>query len=290
MPRFPRVLSKLDKWNWTPALVWGCLIVFVIAGNISRASKDHKRPAPAPSYSYATPRSQPATVRTPRRNYLPSSSTYTPSAPPTIRDPFASPTLTQQTGPFAAPVVRLAALFIEVDAPQGMRAWSDGSTLIYVKGGKLAGTFAVGGSTTATTPPAGTALYRPNGTFAGWIGPDDARPPNTRSIAVPPVFTPVVGENGTHWGDISDATGRPKTVYVNGHTRSDGTYVRGHWRSPPGSGSASTYKPTYTDPGVAENGSYYGQTSTYNGLPKTTHVSGYYRRDGTYVRGHYRSR
>lgn len=47
-------------------------------------------------------------------------------------------------------------------------------------------------------------------------------------------------------------------------------------------------RPTYTPP-VAENGSYYGETSPRTGRPKTVHVEGYYRRDGTYVRGHYRS-
>jgi hypothetical protein len=39
---------------------------------------------------------------------------------------------------------------------------------------------------------------------------------------------------------------------------------------------------------VAENGSYYGQPNV-NGVPKTVAVSGYYRKDGTYVRGYYRS-
>ncbi len=39
---------------------------------------------------------------------------------------------------------------------------------------------------------------------------------------------------------------------------------------------------------VAENGSYYGQPNV-NGVPKTVAVGGYYRKDGTYVRGHYRS-
>ena len=43
-----------------------------------------------------------------------------------------------------------------------------------------------------------------------------------------------------------------------------------------------------TVPGVAENGSYYGQPNA-NGIPKTVHVDGYYRKDGTYVRGRYRS-
>jgi len=42
-------------------------------------------------------------------------------------------------------------------------------------------------------------------------------------------------------------------------------------------------------PHVAENGSYYGQVSTNTGRAKTVHVRGYYRKDGTYVRGHYRS-
>lgn len=63
------------------------------------------------------------------------------------------------------------------------------------------------------------------------------------------------------------------------------------------------YQPTYTNyyqsnsayttpvykPSVAENGSYYGQPNAW-GAPKTVHVRGYYRKDGTYVRGHYRSK
>jgi|GEM_PF-6393440 len=48
--------------------------------------------------------------------------------------------------------------------------------------------------------------------------------------------------------------------------------------------------PAASASGVAENGSYYGQISTATGKPKTTHVNGYYRKDGTYVRGHYRSK
>jgi len=38
-------------------------------------------------------------------------------------------------------------------------------------------------------------------------------------------------ENGTCYGDISIATGKPKTVRVKGYYRKDGTYVRGHYRS-----------------------------------------------------------
>lgn len=40
---------------------------------------------------------------------------------------------------------------------------------------------------------------------------------------------------------------------------------------------------------IAENGSYYGQISERTGRPKTKHVRGHYRKDGTYVRGHYKS-
>lgn len=52
---------------------------------------------------------------------------------------------------------------------------------------------------------------------------------------------------------------------------------------------ANVYAPTYA-PGCAENGSCYGDISSRTGRPKTVAVGGYYRKDGTYVRGHYRSR
>jgi hypothetical protein len=41
--------------------------------------------------------------------------------------------------------------------------------------------------------------------------------------------------------------------------------------------------------GCAENGSCYGDISNINGMPKTQSINGYFRKDGTYVRGHYRS-
>lgn len=46
-------------------------------------------------------------------------------------------------------------------------------------------------------------------------------------------YNPRCAENGSCYGDISPATGRPKTVQVQGYYRSDGTYVRGHYRSKP---------------------------------------------------------
>jgi hypothetical protein len=121
---------------------------------------------------------------------------------------------------------------------------------------------------------------------------DSSAPLDTRlTPAKPPV-----AENGSYYGEISETTGRPKTVYVRGYYRKDGTYVRSHYRSPPSSGSETveskpslTPRPEYKPP-VAENGSRYGEISPATGRPKTVYVRGYYRKDGTYVRGHYRSK
>jgi len=46
-------------------------------------------------------------------------------------------------------------------------------------------------------------------------------------------LVPFVAENRSHYGQISKNTGRPKTVYVRGYYRKDGTYVRSHYRSRP---------------------------------------------------------
>lgn len=48
-----------------------------------------------------------------------------------------------------------------------------------------------------------------------------------------PSYSGLCAENGSCYGDISEATGRPKTVRVRGYYRRDGTYVRGHYRSSP---------------------------------------------------------
>jgi len=58
--------------------------------------------------------------------------------------------------------------------------------------------------------------------------------------------------------------------------------------------SNSSFQATQPSPiysrACAENGSCYGDTSVNTGRPKTVRVGGYYRGDGTYVRGHYRSK
>ena len=48
--------------------------------------------------------------------------------------------------------------------------------------------------------------------------------------------------------------------------------------------------PIPPNPSCSESGSCYGDISSATGLPKTVDVPGYYRRDGTYVRGYYRSK
>jgi hypothetical protein len=43
---------------------------------------------------------------------------------------------------------------------------------------------------------------------------------------------PFVAENGSYYGEISTRTGLPRTNFVNGYYRMDGTYVRSYYRSP----------------------------------------------------------
>lgn len=51
------------------------------------------------------------------------------------------------------------------------------------------------------------------------------------SPASKPISPYSCAENGSCYGDVSAATGRAKTVPVQGYYRQDGTYVRGHYRS-----------------------------------------------------------
>ena len=64
---------------------------------------------------------------------------------------------------------------------------------------------------------------------SGKLAPGTYKTPNSTSNNV----SRICAENGSCYGDISVNTGRPKTVAVKGYYRSDGTYVRGHYRSKP---------------------------------------------------------
>jgi hypothetical protein len=86
-------------------------------------------------------------------------------------------------------------------------------------------------------------------------------------------------------------------VYVNGYYRSDGTYVKAHYRSSP---DGNPYN-NYSFPGNVNP--YTGKVATgnpetylrnyYNRNNSSGHliwVNGYHRNDGTYVKGHYRTK
>lgn len=109
------------------------------------------------------------------------------------------------------------------------------------------------------------------------------------------------------------ATTAAAQVNVRGHYRSNGTYVAPYTRSSPNSTTADNYgsaprnnyaapaftppRPLYGTPAPApapapscSGYGCYGQPSTVNGMPRTTTVAPYVRRDGTYVQPHVRSR
>ena len=73
------------------------------------------------------------------------------------------------------------------------------------------------------------------------------------------------------------------SIFAEGKTNSTDNAV-------PGSITPTPAHPQNPSPLCAENGSCYGDISPLTGRPKTTAVQGYYRKDGTYVRGHYRSK
>jgi hypothetical protein len=66
---------------------------------------------------------------------------------------------------------------------------------------------------------------------------EPAQPPASAAYPIAPALpalpypAPMCAENGSCYGDISNITGLPKTTPVNGYFRSDGTYVRGYYRS-----------------------------------------------------------
>jgi outer membrane protein assembly factor BamE (lipoprotein component of BamABCDE complex) len=78
-----------------------------------------------------------------------------------------------------------------------------------------------------------TALNIPKTqTTAIWQLPRTERVQSTVRLTSGSSF-PFVAENGSYYGQISQLTGRPKTVFVHSYYQSDGTYVRSHYRSLP---------------------------------------------------------
>jgi hypothetical protein len=84
-------------------------------------------------------------------------------------------------------------------------------------------------------PDTAYATHAPSSAYAAFSdAPAVHRPGRARRRAQPTTPWPLYGcaENGSCYGDISAATGRPRTVHVRGYYR-DGRYVRGHYRSRP---------------------------------------------------------
>jgi hypothetical protein len=90
------------------------------------------------------------------------------------------------------------------------------------------------------------------------------------------------------------ASGAAGTAYNNAGVPSYSVNTQPvHQPSTAASAPSYTLRPAYSPqlykPLCAENGTCYGDISNLTGRPKTTHVRGYFRKDGTYVRGHYPS-
>jgi outer membrane protein assembly factor BamE (lipoprotein component of BamABCDE complex) len=85
----------------------------------------------------------------------------------------------------------------------------------------------------ASESQSATALSIPKTqTTAIWQLPRTERIQSTVKLTSGSSF-PFVAENGSYYGQVSQLTGRPKTVFVHSYYRSDGTYVRSHYRSLP---------------------------------------------------------
>jgi hypothetical protein len=83
-------------------------------------------------------------------------------------------------------------------------------------------------------PPGATGYIYADGEGYTWVYSNPIRLNNNRNLLPNAyIWSPHIAENGSFYGEISKTTGRPKTVYVQGYYRKDGTYVRGHYRSKP---------------------------------------------------------
>lgn len=83
-------------------------------------------------------------------------------------------------------------------------------------------------------------------------------------------------------------------VHVRGYYRSNGTYVQPHERTAPNSTITDNYSyPGNYNPNTVYNNSSSNTTynnSNSNSIDTVEWVNGYYRKDGTYIRGYYRTK
>jgi hypothetical protein len=123
---------------------------------------------------------------------------------------------------------------------QAMQNWKRGESAAEVQAGVELNTRQMGlqgyqrDIQNGVSPADALAKWGPM-TAAGAVAPPPvAQPGWTQRQAAKPVLTfpSGVAENGSYFGEPNQY-GVPKTVHVNHYFRSDGTYVRSHYRSPP---------------------------------------------------------
>jgi hypothetical protein len=79
------------------------------------------------------------------------------------------------------------------------------------------------------------------------------------------------------------------SVWVNGYTRANGTYVPGHYRTSPDNTTQNNYwSKDYGSTPKSSSDDY--SNNSYSGSSVPVWVNGYYRADGTYVQGYWRQR
>lgn len=132
----------------------------------------------------------------------------------------------------------LQALGGDVTAPQIRAVTSMNERVPPV--GRAAATASVNSATAPAPRSTPTSLDEPQRAAAAMVVAGPAA--TTRTSSAPPKSTAqlptarpaATAENGSYFGQ-PNSNGVPKTVAVRGYFRSDGTYVQGHYRSPPGS-------------------------------------------------------
>lgn len=83
-------------------------------------------------------------------------------------------------------------------------------------------------------------------------------------------------------------------VHVNGYTKSNGTYVAPYVRSNPNSTRTDNYSypgntNPYTGKAATGNSEAYSNKNNRGSSPSEIWIKGYYKNDGTYVNGHWRT-
>jgi hypothetical protein len=151
-----------------------------------------------------------------------------------------NPSLESTSFGYCAAIQDDSSRFVEtaMTSQSGTRAWCNGTIVIYVRDGKIVLIAYRLGDAVPEIPKAGTKLYLSDGKTVAGVIPESARhfsdeaPVNdSGDFQSIDDSNPDVAENGSYYGEISDRTGLPRTTYVQGYYRQNGTYVRSYYRS-----------------------------------------------------------